>query len=982
MSYSAKHFRDLSERDVKNIVHPRHAIASIKTGEMPIGISAFMNSFESKNVQLNRIFNKIENGDIFIIAFSRPFHGVISADGKPLNSNLTHTFQSKLKTLKQRRRKVSMPRKKASATGSGEEEESVFGWPHKDENGDWRMRIGPSSWDNALNAFDSFGVKKDTDGDTIISIGKEAKADPNLIEDVGLGDLVSGAIAGATGGKILNNAVPKKLPTPKNKPGTNQNGEITPPDKKVETGGEPISLVTGEEILTLADFDLPGPCPLVWERTYKSSHRQDVGLGHGWSHSFAEKLDIRDPDTVVYHTSEARLVPFVAPRVGQSITHETEQLILTYHGDNHYSIRPSDGAGLSRHFALKHHRENSLLLTEVSNAFNAGIQLHYNDNSRLSEILGTGNARWTLDYDGPHIRRIDRHLSDGSTHTQVRYHYDEQNDLIQASDRNKQSEHYAYDKHQISCRTLKSGYRFYFEWSDTTTAARCVHNWGDHVQGNGNPKHGIATYDYKFAWQPGQKAVAITDTRGGVERYRFNDLGLPIYHQDQEGGETNYTYDDYGNLLSTTDALGHVERRAYDDQQQLNQMTDSQGRMLHFKRNAAGEVVETVDLLGQPWRNTYTEQGLLHTETNPLGETTTYTYNVLGLPESIRNPMGDTWRYIWNDLGQLTAIRNPQGQHVLYQYTPMGDLQKITLPDGNSTEYHYNSGGQCTRIDTPDGQSQHFKYNNLGLLTKHQQGDGRITRYDYNGLSQVVKRTDSMGHELRYRYDGERNLIGLINEKGEHYQLTYDLNERLIEEVGFDGRRQRYEYNAVGHLIASEEYRAGSNICLSRLRYKRDVQGRLLEQFLEVHQGQATQKPLKQFAYDQAGRLIAAGNAYSTLKWDYDHAGRLTQVSQNGQVLRHELDAIGRRTQSTLPNGDQIQYAWDASHQNQSIHFNGHTVVDFTRDALGREIGRQHGNQLQTHSSYDPQGRLQAQKLSNAKPTPVPLQSSGTTEPD
>ena len=88
------------------------------------------------------------------------------------------------------------------------------------------------------------------------------------------------------------------------------------------------------------------------------------------------------------------------------------------------------------------------------------------------------------------------------------------------------------------------------------------------------------------------------------------------------------------------------------------------------------------------------------------------------------------------------------------------------------------------------------------------------------------------GHSLNYHYDGERNLVGLTNEKGENYLLRYDLNERLIEEVGFDGRIQKYHYNAAGHLIASDDVqRKRKKICLGVCIISVIRAGRLIKQY-------------------------------------------------------------------------------------------------------------------------------------------------------
>src|SRR5690606_37259048 len=57
-----------------------------------------------------------------------------------------------------------------------------------------------------------------------------------------------------------------------------------------ETRGCPLSVVTGEELLQLVDAQLPGPIPFVWQRTYRTGHSRDTGLGHGWTHSGGERL--------------------------------------------------------------------------------------------------------------------------------------------------------------------------------------------------------------------------------------------------------------------------------------------------------------------------------------------------------------------------------------------------------------------------------------------------------------------------------------------------------------------------------------------------------------------------------------------------------------------------------------------------------------------------------------------------------------------
>ncbi|MCP4278721.1 MAG: RHS repeat protein, partial [Alteromonas sp.] len=288
-----------------------------------------------------------------------------------------------------------------------------------------------------------------------------------------------------------------------------------------------------------------------------------------------------------------------------------------------------------------------------------------------------------------------------------------------------------------------------------------------------------------------------------------------------------------------------------------------------------------------------------------------------------------------------------------------------TYPDDSTTHYRYDENGQCTAIKAPDGQVQQFAYSPLGLLSQQVDGSGKKTQYLYNGLSQVVKRIDPLGNTLDYHYDGERNLVGLTNEKGENYHLRYDLNERLIEEVGFDGRVQKYHYNAAGHLVGSDDFSANGDNLLGRLHYQRDNAGRLIKQFAGGIQAANEQTPskmlLNSFDYDPLGRITGAQNENRHLQWRYDAVGRVIEDHQDQQVLKHSYNANGQRTASQLPNGETTHYQYDNNGAFTGLNYGESQVASITRDSLGREIKRALSNNLTTEHNYDPQGRLQRQ---------------------
>src|SRR5690606_5991302 len=108
----------------------------------------------------------------------------------------------------------------------------------------------------------------------------------------------------------------------------------------------PVSMVTGEELLTLEDGTLDGRLPFVFTRLYRSSAAQlDVGLGRGWSHALAHRLQV-EGEQVVWLDHENRRSLFPLPNAGRPVIHnslaraalylgaEPDELIIAQAGEN------------------------------------------------------------------------------------------------------------------------------------------------------------------------------------------------------------------------------------------------------------------------------------------------------------------------------------------------------------------------------------------------------------------------------------------------------------------------------------------------------------------------------------------------------------------------------------------------------------------------------------------------------------------------
>ncbi|WP_431689186.1 RHS repeat-associated core domain-containing protein [Hahella sp. NBU794] len=731
------------------------------------------------------------------------------------------------------------------------------------------------------------------------------------------------------------------------KSGSNDNGATTPDNKKVCTSGEPISMVTGEELLDLTDFTVAGPLPIIWKRTYKSSNPHQRGLGVGWTHMLCQQLEEQE-GRLVFTTDEGRYIDFPLVEPGQTVRNSAEHLELRRIDDTHYVLKQRGEptrlfVGAGGVYRLEG------LLDGVGN----GVRIQYWQNldgyERPVTLIQTswGKRLYVLHNAQGLICEIQSLRADGDVDTLAKYEYDDAQDLVQVRDPAGAGESYAYRNHVITRRTLKTGFSFYFEWSRYDKAARCVRQWGD--QG---------VYDYRFEWDPANKTSHAIDSNGGRTIFHYDDRGQIVKEVDPEGGITRRLYDNAGNLVEQTDPNGHSTHYAYNDNGQLTALIDANGGHYKIDYNDDGMPVAITNALGHVWRREYNEQGLLARITDPEGVQTQYEYNAQGLPQKIIDALGQARELQWNREGQL--VSETENQHTTrYAYNAQGQVRAATDHQGQTTAYQYDRNGNVTEVKRPDGSVLKMRYNANDQLTHFIDAAGRCTEYVYDGLAQVRKRIDTAGQTFEYLYDKERNLIGLINEKGERYELAYDRNERLIQEIGFDGRVQQYQYDPAGHLKAhiegvhEDEHIRAQHTTL----FKRDPMGRLREKH-------SPDGDISRFAYNANGQLTQASNPYRTLEFSYTSTGRLAEEIQDGQRLRHEYNPLGARIKSLLPNGGVLGFGYDRHGLFTQVSHNGDVLTSIERDQDGRELRRRQGA-AESRYDYDVMGRLIRHRVSH-----------------
>ncbi len=725
----------------------------------------------------------------------------------------------------------------------------------------------------------------------------------------------------------------------------NPNGDSADCAPLTCTNGCPVSMVTGEELLTLTDGVLDGLLPFEFSRLYRNSAAEiDVGLGFGWSHSLAHRLEV-DGAAVVWVDHENRRTRFPLPSVERPAIHNSLSRAAIFLGDEPEELIVALAGDAARFYHFRAGR-----LTAVSDAYGNRLTVHRDLSDRVQRLdNGTGRSL-LLRYERAHLVAVDyqvfRESAWRTEQTLASYRFDARHRLIEASNAVGETERYDYDdQHVILQRQLSGGASFFWEWERSGKAARCVRHWASFSQ-----------MDTRYVWDDAGR-VTVHYVDGTEETYVHDDTARLVRQVAADGGEQLKAYDSAGRLVAEQDALGAVTEYRYDDAGRLialippddaptsyeyrNGFLHSRSRgdaVWTYRRNPQGDITETVD---------------------PDGHVTHYHYDAQGRLLSIRYPDSGRHVFVWNDLGQLVEESLPDGGVRKFSYDALG--RRITSQDehGAVTHQAWDAVGRLIQTMLPTGATRAWSYSAYGQITAERDELGRITRYEYDDdLHLVSRRINPDGTRLQYRYDHAQLLLTEIeNESGEKYRLDYTPTGLIRQETGFDGRRTAYAYDRNGHLLEKTEFGDDGSTLVTG--YQRDAAGRLLLKTLpdgvEVS-----------YRYDRLGRLIGVDDGQDhPLAFEYDLQDRLVREHQGWGTLRYTYDACGQLTRMRLPDNSKLDYHYAKGGALTAIDLNGALLTRHVYQH-GREQQRQQGLLLSEYA-YDEQGRLSAHAVGHQR---------------
>ena len=710
------------------------------------------------------------------------------------------------------------------------------------------------------------------------------------------------------------------------------------------------SLAVGAEHFDIYEkFTLSHPEPDLWAITYKE------GLSRLFRREAPEQwrlplaaLQDRDGNTVQLHWKYA---------LGSDEPATTQT----------WSARYAAGQGAAPATQGKPHTPFARpLLAGLSDTAGRRLHLHW-------------SAPGTLPLDafaGARLTAVVLHAPEHAPQTLAQYAYDAQGQLISTHHGSQPYRQYAWRSGVLVGYRKSSGHRYFAQYDIEGPQGRVLRSWCADTPVPGQD-------DDRFTYLPHERVTRHTDGLGRTTAYhwdaRFNIIATVIAEGTPEQIIEQTPTDATGASTGRIDPLGRRTTLRRDARGNLVQIIDAMGHATTLEYNPLDLVTTLRDALGHEWQQEYDSRGHLVQATDPLGRTTRYRHDARGRTVEVIDAKGGFKRLAWDEADRLVAYTDCSGQTTRFAYDALG--QPVLRTDAL---------GQLIRViepSSPAGPSSQpaspthlYVWNGEGHLLAYTDPMGQSTRYTYDGMGHPLTRIDAAGRSLAYHYDRAGRLIALDNENHARTHFRYDLRDQLTDEVGFDGRWQRYIYNAAGELTHVIEA-GGSDAGPGKVTcFERDALGRLLAKRALGHTGPVEETT---YRYDALGRLTQASNAASHLAFAYDPLGQLLSETQTLQALgnatgqarqklqrslSHGYDELGNRSHTRMPDGRTLHWLFYGSghlHQINIAATQGpdqppaaHQVIaDIERDALHREVRRSQGA-LSSRYDWDPAGRL------------------------
>ncbi len=471
------------------------------------------------------------------------------------------------------------------------------------------------------------------------------------------------------------------------------------------------------------------------------------------------------------------------------------------------------------------------------------------------------------------------------------------------------------------------------------------------------------------------RLIQLTDTLGRTMQYRYENGRLSdVVHMDY--GVTHYEYDGNGYLTKAIDQakVMYLENR-YDDSGRMIHQTLANGDFYKAEYIDEDRKVITYSSVGnQTVTYLYGKEMQILSEIYKDGTETLYQYNENGDRISETDRLGHKTEWSYDEEGRMTQENKQGWLNIVYEYDEAGDLVKKSDNARRKFSYEYDRNHNLIaerewRSENEGWITHSYLHDRMGRLLEETDPLGKITRYSYNdhcGKPSTIVFPD--GEEVRFEYDAMGRLMAEEDGCGRREYGYNAKNHRTVVRDG-EGNESRYLYDGMGRLLAMYPPKAW-----------KEQKGEYTYQYDFLDRRTDTRRPdgsHDRQILDGEGKVLKKihPNSYQMhaddgegISYEYDSDSNQIRIRYpDGGCERFFYDANGNRIKHILPesydpakdDGAGWQYIYDdAEHLERVTGPDGSVQAEYTYDLLGNPTRMTDSMGRTTWYSYDLKGQL------------------------
>jgi RHS repeat-associated protein len=436
------------------------------------------------------------------------------------------------------------------------------------------------------------------------------------------------------------------------------------------------------------------------------------------------------------------------------------------------------------------------------------------------------------------------------------------------------------------------------------------------------------------------RCTKLIDPKGNAEVREFDPLGRIKAIRTRGGEATQVDYDPEGNVvrvrqgkremtfayaglgrLSTSRDGGLAKHFAYDTEGRLTEISNEHGHSYRFELDPAGRVSAETNFDGNVRRYLRDKAGRVTKVLRANGESTDIAYDAAGRVVQIRHSSGESESYAYRADGLMVLAKNDTAT-VEFERDLLGRITREILGD-EWVGYRHDPVGRRVAMQSSKHLRQSIERDARGRAV-------RVTAQTGAPAATVAGSSPASGEaSITWEARIARDVLGFETER----LLPGDVRFSWHSDSG--GRPQRHEVWAGGKARRAVQYqwdpgdqlRTTIDSLLGPTGFQHDGIGRLASATYEDGRVQfrtpdavgnvfrtADRTDRK---YSPGGQLRQDQRPDGTLvSCDYDPEGNLVKrTEQRGTQLRvwtYEWNAAGMMTRVRLPEGDAVEFSYDA----------------------------------------------------------------------